>query len=123
MPDEEVGIALLGRDYWLVLWAPVAGTTSADIAGLLGEHIDWLLSLECTGEVLLSGPLLEGPGTGPGSGATVLRAADAEAAAALAAQDPFVRAGLRTYTVQRWRVNEGSVSVTLSLGTGRYEWH
>jgi len=41
---------------------------------------------------------------------------------AVAAGDPFVRAGLRTFAVYRWRLNEGCVGVRLSLGTGTYEW-
>ena len=32
-------------------------------------------------------------------------------------------AGLRTFEVYRWRLNEGSVSVRMSLGTGTYDWH
>lgn len=53
---------------------------------------------------------------------TVLRAGDEETARRIAAEDPFVRAGLRTFEVYRWRVNEGSVGVRVSLGTGGYEW-
>jgi hypothetical protein len=30
--------------------------------------------------------------------------------------------GLRTFTVHRWRLNEGSIGVQLSLGAGRYDW-
>jgi hypothetical protein len=40
----------------------------------------------------------------------------------LLARDPAVRAGLRTLAVHRWRLNEGSVSIRISLGTGSYEW-
>jgi hypothetical protein len=35
---------------------------------------------------------------------------------------PFVLAGLRTFTVHRWRLNEGHVGVTTSLGAGAYDW-
>jgi hypothetical protein len=35
---------------------------------------------------------------------------------------PFVLAGLRTFTVHRWRLNEGHVGVTISLGAGAYDW-
>lgn len=122
MRDEAVTDGLLGRDYWLVLSTPEPTCTAADVAEHLHEHLAWLLALEADGVLFLSGPLLEGPGTGPGSGVTVLRAPDAAAAAALAAADPFVVAGLRTPAVHRWRVNEGSVGVTVSLGTGRYSW-
>jgi uncharacterized protein len=113
---------LLARDYWLILSAPVAGTDQAAIDAHVDEHIAWLLELERADLLLASGPLLSGPGVGPGSGVTVLRAPDEEAARLTAADDPFVRAGLRTFEVHRWRLNEGSVSVRVSLGTGTYEW-
>jgi uncharacterized protein len=113
---------LLGRDYWLILSTPMPGTDQAAIDAHVREHVAWLLELERDGVVFISGPLLSGPGTGPGSGATVIRAADEDGARLLAAQDPFVRAGLRTFEVHRWRVNEGSVTVRVSLGTGTYEW-
>lgn len=114
---------LLARDYWLILSTPVAGTDQAAIDAHVDSHIAWLLRLEQEDLLLASGPLLSGPGVGPGSGLTVLRAPDEETARLIAADDPFVRAGLRTFEVHRWRLNEGSVSVRVSLGTGTYEWH
>ncbi|MFR9768379.1 YciI family protein [Nocardia sp. SC052] len=119
-PDPSL---LLGRDYWMVTSTPSAGTTSEDIAALAPAHIAWLLDLEERGVVFLSGPLVSGPGTGPGSGVTVLRASDEADATAIASADPFVTAGLRSFVVHRWRLNEGSVSMRLSLGRGTYEWH
>jgi uncharacterized protein YciI len=113
---------LLGRDYWLILSTPAAGTDQAAIDSRAGEHIRWLLGLERDGVLLMSGPLLSGPGTGPGSGVTVIRAADQDAAGLIAARDPFVLAGLRTFTVHRWRVNEGIIGVRISLGTATYDW-
>ena len=113
---------LLGRDYWLVLSAPRPGTTRQQIEERVPAHVSWLLELEQAGVVFLSGPLISGPGTGPGSGITVLRAASAGRAAEIAAGDPFVRAGLRGFEVFGWRVNEGSVGVRLSLGAGRFTW-
>jgi len=113
---------LLGRDYWLVLSTPVAGTSQADIDACAGDHISWLLGLERDGVLFLSGPLLSGPGIGPGSGVTVLRAADQDQAGSIAAKDPFVIKGLRTFTVHQWRLNEGSIAVRLSLGAATYDW-
>ncbi len=72
--------------------------------------------------VLASGPLLSGPGAGPGSGVTIIRADSEEAARKIAAGDPFVRHGLRTFEVYRWRLNEGSIGVRVSLGTGTFDW-
>ncbi|SPT59286.1 YciI family protein [Actinomadura madurae] len=121
-PPEAAPGRLLARDYWLVRSTPRPGTREADIAAHASDHVAWLLGLERDDVVLMSGPLLSGPGTGPGSGVTVLRAGDEETARRIAAEDPFVRAGLRTFEVYRWRVNEGSVGVRFSLGTGGYEW-
>jgi len=113
---------LLARDYWLIVSTPTAGTDKAAIDAHVEEHVAWLLELERDDVLFVSGPLLSGPGTGPGSGATAIRAADEDAARRIAAGDPFVVAGLRTFTVHRWRLNEGSVCVRMSLGTGTYEW-
>lgn len=113
---------LLGRDYWMVTSTPVDGTTAEAIAALAPAHIAWLLDLEERHLVFLSGPLVSGPGAGPGSGVTVLRASDEAEATAIASADPFVTAGLRTFVVHQWRLNEGSVSMRLSLGRGTYEW-
>jgi uncharacterized protein len=113
---------LLGSDYWLIWSTPTAGTGQEAIDKHAGKHVAWLLGLEAEGVVFLSGPLLSGPGTGPGSGVTVIRADDEDAARAVAAADPFVQAGLRTFTVHRWRLNEGHVGLTISLGTGTYDW-
>ncbi len=120
--DPVAAPGLLGRDHWLVLSHPLPGVTPGAVAEVVDEHVTWLLELEAAGRVVLSGPLLDGPGVGPGSGVTVLRADDADDAARLAGGDPFVRAGLRRSEVFRWRVNEGSVGITVSLGTGRFHW-
>lgn len=113
---------LLGRDYWVVVSKPAAGTDQAAIEAHVREHIAWLLELEREDVLFVSGPLLSGPGVGPGSGLTVLRAADEASARRIASDDPFVRAGLRTFEMHRWRLNEGSVTARISLGTGTYEW-
>jgi uncharacterized protein len=113
---------LLGRDYWLVRSIPRPGTDADAVAACVQEHVAWLLGLEEQNVLLASGPLLSGPGTGPGSGVTILRAPDEEAARKIADGDPFVRHGLRTFELYRWRLNEGSVGVRLSLGTGTYDW-
>lgn len=121
--DAEAGSpALLGRDYWLVRSTPHETTTTEDIERMAAEHVAWLLKLEADGLVFMSGPRTSGPGVAPGAGITVLRAGSAEQAAEIAAADPFVASGLRTFEVFGWRVNEGAIQVGLSLGTGRFTW-
>jgi uncharacterized protein YciI len=114
--------ALLARDYWLVRSRPHETTTAEDIERVAGAHVAWLLKLEADGLVFLSGPLTSGPGVTPGAGIAVLRAGSAAEAAEIAAADPFVTQGLRTFEVFGWRVNEGAIQLGLSLGTGRYTW-
>jgi hypothetical protein len=121
-PGNPGAPGLLGRDYWLVLSTPEPSVTAADIGQHVDEHVAWLLGLEAEGTLFLSGPLVSGPGTGPGSGVTILRAPAAEDAATIAAADPFVQAGLRTFQVFGWRVNEGAIGVQLCLGAGGYTW-
>ena len=120
MPQPS--IKLLEQDYFLILSTPHETTSGSDIDPHVREHLAWLLALEAEGVVVMSGPLLEGPGAAPGAGVTVLRATDRHEAESIAASDPFVIAGLRRFDVFKWRVNEGSVSVTLSLGTGTFDW-
>jgi uncharacterized protein YciI len=114
--------ALLGQDYWVVMWSPAAAVTAEQIEAGLDEHLAWMLEQERAGHVLASGPLLEGPQVGPGCGLTVLRVGTAEQAQAIAASDPFVLTGLRTATVMRWRIMEGAFTLRVSLGTARYSF-
>lgn len=114
---------MLEKDYWLVWSTPVDGVDSSEFGRLVDEHVDWMLELEGRGVVFASGPLLSGPDIRSGAGMTILRADDEQAARSIAAQDPFVRAGLRDFAVFLWRLNEGSVEIRLSLGSGTHEWH
>jgi uncharacterized protein len=50
----------------------------------------------------------------PGRGMIVVRAASFDEARAIADSDPFHKAGLRGYTIEKWIVNEGSYTVTVN---------
>ncbi len=118
MPVERQ--AMLGARLWVVRWVPRQGVTAADVEAALDDHLEWMLGLEDAGHVVASGPLTSGPGIEPGAGLTVLRAATEREAAALAAGDPFVTKGLRSFEVFGWLVMEGAVTVRLSFGTTTY---
>ena len=45
----------------------------------------------------------------------VLRANSFEEAEAICQTDPLHAAGLRSYTIQKWRMNEGSITVTVNF--------
>ena len=118
MPVERS--AMLGARLWVVRWTPCEGITAADVEATLDVHLEWMLGLEAAGHVIASGPLTSGPGVAPGAGLTVLRASTEHEAVALAAQDPFVAKGLRTFDVFGWQVMEGALTVRVSFGTTSY---
>jgi uncharacterized protein YciI len=78
-------------------------------------HLEYMIANEKKGIVFASGPLSEADGTQRGRGLTVLRAASVEEARAIAAQDPFVINGVRTFELREWTVMEGSFGVTVNF--------
>ncbi len=85
------------------------------LASVLPDHLEYMIGLERRGLLFASGPLSTAPGLPLGDGLTVLRAADADEARALAAADPFVTRGLRTFDVREWTVMEGSLGLTVKF--------
>ena len=83
---------------------------------LLERHLQWMIAEEAAGHVLLSGPLA--PASRPLHGLTIWRVADLAEAEALAARDPFVEAGVVTFTLHEWTVYEGAIPVTLHISRG-----
>jgi uncharacterized protein YciI len=51
----------------------------------------------------------------PGDGMTILRTESLKQARAIAARDPFVLNGLRSFELREWTMNEGSLGITVNL--------
>jgi uncharacterized protein YciI len=98
---------MLKKKLYAVLW----DGKSADLAPHLAEHLEFMIALEREGKVFASGPFDLGRSS---DGMTVLRAASAEEAHEIAARDPFVVRGIRTYQVREWIVMEGSFGITVN---------
>ena len=81
----------------------------------LMAHLDYMIGLEKRGVLFASGPLADGEGPPSGHGLTVLRAASAGEARAVAEADPFFVNGLRTFELKEWTVNEGSLSLRVNF--------
>jgi uncharacterized protein len=101
----------LGKEMYLVITRPVR---SPEIAKRLGDHLAHQVELERRGILFAAGPLYSRDSNLPEAGMFVLRANSFEEAEAIAATDPLHVAGLRTYTIQKWRLNEGSITVTIN---------
>jgi len=84
------------------------------IRDVLPQHLEYMIDLERRGLVFASGPLASEEGM-RGDGMTVLRTASAEEARRVAAADPFVAQGLRTFEVREWTVMEGSLALKVKF--------
>jgi uncharacterized protein YciI len=83
-----------------------------DLKPTLPDHLAYMVDLERRGKLFASGPF--GDGT-KGDGMTIVRAANEGEAREIAARDPFIINGIRTFTIQSWTVMEGSVSLTVNF--------
>jgi len=81
----------------------------------LMAHLEYMIALEKRGLVFASGPLADGEGPPSGHGLTVLRAANAQEARALAEADPFFKNGLRTFELKEWTIMEGTLGLSVNL--------
>jgi len=86
----------------------------------LPSHLAYQKGMEAKGALVLAGPLSDLTGEEmQGSGLIVYRAGSFEDARALAEADPMHKTGARSFTLRRWLVNEGSLSVSVTLSEQR----
>jgi uncharacterized protein len=102
----------LGREMYLVITRPVR---SPEIDKRLADHLAHQIDLERKGIMFAAGPLYSRDSNIPEAGMFVLRAGSFEEAEEICKGDPLHVAGLRTYTIQKWRVNEGSMTFTVNF--------
>jgi uncharacterized protein YciI len=101
----------LGKEMYLVVTKPVR---SPEIDKRLADHLAHQVDLERRGIMFAAGPLYSRGSNIPEAGMFVLRAGSYEEAEEICNTDPLHEAGLRTYTIQKWRLNEGSITVTIN---------
>ena len=91
-----------------------------DVKAVLPDHLDYIRSLEAAGQVMMAGPLSDETGEEmQGAGMLVLRAASMDEARTLAGNDPMHKTGARSFKLRRWLLNEGNLSVSVGLSTGK----
>lgn len=90
-----------------------------EIAKVLPAHLAYVADLERQGAVIFAGPLSDETGEKmEAMGMLIFRADSLETARKLAEGDPMHSTGMRSFTLRRWLINEGSLSVTVGLSTG-----
>jgi uncharacterized protein YciI len=108
---HELTKNFLGKDFYVIVTTPVAPREELD--KLLAEHLAHQIRLEKQGIMFGAGPLAAEDGARVG-GLIIIRAESFAAARAIADSDPYHKNGLRTYTLTRWTVNEGSYGIRVN---------
>ncbi len=93
---------------YLVFMQPADG--AGDRSAIRPRHFAFVEGLETNGDLVAGGPFVDDEtGSTTGRGMFVMRGRSAAAIEALMSEEPFYKAGLRTFTVQPWRLAEGEV--------------
>jgi uncharacterized protein len=118
--SQEVGALLapmIKRPLWVVLNSRKA--SSSEMEPYVAEHLDYMNKLEERGLLWGSGPFIE-PGVVVGDGLTIFNVAEEADVHKLMAEEPLVKRGLRSYSVRKWELREGKISIDLFLSQSRF---
>jgi uncharacterized protein YciI len=114
--DNDARIAaLLAPMAKLKLYVILSHGKGLDLRPLLADHLEYLIALEKDGRVFASGPL--GP-PASGDGMTIVRAADEAEARMIAENEPFIRDGIRDFSIASWTVMEGTMRFAVDFSDG-----
>jgi len=113
---EDLMQRMMARQFFLIKWIPLV--PFEQLLPALKDHFVYLIGLEKEGILFASGPLEDKVAGMTGAGVTIVRADNFEEAEKLASNDPFVKAGLRKFDLQKWTVNEGRISISVDLSDG-----
>jgi uncharacterized protein YciI len=113
MSDEARAAALLQKmlrkKLYVVLSKPLV--PPEQLQPVLAAHLDYMIGLEKRGVIFASGPLADPERPPQGEGLTIVRAANAAEARAIAEADPFCKNGLRSFELKEWTVMEGMLGL------------
>jgi uncharacterized protein YciI len=109
---------MIKKSLWVVL--STASVPSAQMEPHAREHLRYMNSLESQGLLWGSGPFVV-PGIVVGDGLTIFNVLDEATVHRLMAEEPLTKLGLRTYTLRKWELREGKISIDLLLSVSRLE--
>lgn len=82
----------------------------------LPAHLAYQGKMEQEGTLVFAGPMSDETGTQmQGMGLIIYRAASFEAAHEIAEADPMHLSGARTFTLRKWMINEGNLTLNIGL--------
>ena len=104
----------LAFELYIVETTPAKGPE--ELQATLPHHLAYQKEMEEQGKLFLAGPVSDPSGEHmQGTGMIIYRASSMEDAKSIANNDPMHSQGVRTYTLRKWLVNEGSLSLSVAL--------
>jgi uncharacterized protein YciI len=93
----------------------------AEMSNHLKAHLEYQISLEKQGIMYGAGPAALPGESAPAFGLIIIRAKTLQEAQRIADNDPLTIAGVRTYKLYQWSMNEGRISITLDFSDRTYQ--
>ena len=107
---EDLYASMLRQTLYVITTTPARGEGMQDV---LPAHLDYQIKMERDGILFGAGPLFKEGEKIPYGGMIIVRAKNEAEARVHADADPFHAAGLRSYTLTRWMLNEGAMNFTV----------
>jgi len=123
MTDTEADVNRMRGEFaakrlFLVFLLPT--DKAGDRSAVRLEHFRFVKRLEAEGRLFAAGPYVdEATGKPTGEGLFIVRGQSSEDVARVVSDDPFYKGGFRTFRIQPWQLNEGGITVRLSLSERR----
>ena len=104
---------LPGKELYIVDTRLKDGVLPDEMMKVLPAHLDYQIKIEKNGTLFGAGPV-DGENGNRVGGMIVYRAASFEEARAIADADPMHAQGMRTYTINKWTLNEGGFTLSFT---------
>ena len=115
---EALRRRMLGKQLWVIMSKRVAPLE--EVRKHLKAHLEHQIALEKQGIMYGAGPATVPGENEPAFGLIIIRASSSDEARQIAERDPMHAAGVRTYTLYQWSMNEGRLSITLDFSDRSY---
>jgi uncharacterized protein YciI len=115
---EALHDRMLKKQLWVIITKRVAAPE--EMKKHLKAHLEHQISLEKQGIMYGAGPATAPGENEPAFGLIIIRASNSDEARRIADRDPMHAAGVRTYTLYQWSMNEGRLSITLDFSDRSY---
>jgi len=123
MVDRARAEGLLAKVLYVVFTQGIPGAALPEgisQSEIMTQHMDYQKKLEKEGVMFGAGPFsAEGMSA---QGMIVIRANSEQEARSIADADPMHKYGQRQYSLGRWQINEGTVTIRVNFSDGSYEF-